>query len=240
MRVFVAGAAGAIGRRLLPLLLAQGHDVAGTTRSMQKAARLQHRGVNAIILDAFDRKAMMDVIARVRRDVVVHQLTDLPQRFDPAERSAALARNARLRREGTFNLMAAVQSAGVRRVVAQSIAFAYAPGPEPHRESDPLDVGAAGDQGLIAEGAARLEALVTGAPGVDGVVLRYGFFYGPGTWNETASGRAPVHVDAAAQAAVLALRKGAPGIYNIAEEDGAVSIDKARRELGWEPDFRLS
>jgi nucleoside-diphosphate-sugar epimerase len=104
----------------------------------------------------------------------------------------------------------------------------------------PLDVGAAGDQGLTAEGAARLEALVTGAPRVDGVVLRYGFFYGPGTWNETASGRAPVHVDAAAQAAVLALRKGAPGIYNIAEEDGAVSIDKARRELGWEPNFRLS
>jgi nucleoside-diphosphate-sugar epimerase len=240
MKVFVAGAAGAIGRRLLPLLLAQGHEVAGTTRSLEKAARLQSRGVTAIILDAFDRQAVIDGVARVRPDVIVHQLTDLPQRLDPAELSAAVARNARLRREGTFNLMAAAHAAGVGRVVAQSIAFAYAPGPEPHGETDPLNIAAAGDQQVTAEGVSRLEELVSRTPGIDGVVLRYGRLYGPGTWSETAAGRAPLHVDAAAQAAVLALRKGAPGIYNIAEDDGAVSIDKARRELGWEPDFRLS
>jgi nucleoside-diphosphate-sugar epimerase len=124
-------------------------------------------------------------------------------------------------------------------LVAQSIAFAYAPGREPHAESDPL-VSPHGDapSAMTARGVRALEDAVLNARGIEGIVLRYGRLYGPGTWN-TPNARAPLHVDAAAQAAVVALTRGAPGVYNIAEDDGAVAIEKARRELGFDPAFRL-
>jgi nucleoside-diphosphate-sugar epimerase len=132
------------------------------------------------------------------------------------------------------------RAAGVRRLIAQSIAFAYAEGAEPHRESDPL-ASAEGDSlgAISARGVRALEHAVLNAPGIDGIVLRYGRLYGRGTWSETASARAPLHVEAAAHAALLALTRGAPGIYNIAEDDGAVTVDKARRELGFDSTFRL-
>jgi nucleoside-diphosphate-sugar epimerase len=240
MRIFLAGASGAIGRRLVPLLIAAGHDVTGTTRSADRAQALRSRGINAVVVDVFDAPALRDAVLRTRPEIVIHQLTDLPQVFDPALLSEALTRNSRLRVEGTPSLIVAAQAAGARRVIAQSIAFAYADVPEPHVESDPLASGEGGEPSAITpRGVRALEAAVLGARGLEGVVLRYGRLYGPGTWNAP-NARAPLHVDAAAQAAVLALTRGAPGIYNITEDDGAVSIEKARRELLFDPAFRSS
>lgn len=238
MRIFLAGATGAIGRRLVPLLVGAGHEVSGSTRSAEKAAELRAAGVKPYVFDAFDADAVQAALFDARPEVLIHQLTDLPQQFDPAKLAEALMRNARLRIDGTRNLIGAARAAGVRRVIAQSIAFIYAPGPEPHRESDPLDPGE-GPARLSAEGVATLERLTTATPGIEGVVLRYGRLYGPGTWAPAPSGRTYVHVDAAGHAALLAISLGDPGIYNIADDDGSVSIAKARQELGWNPKFRL-
>ena len=240
MRIFLAGATGAIGRRLTPLLVAAGHQVTGTTRSADKAAALKAQGAQAVVVDVFDRQALRDAVVAARAEVVIHQLTDLPQVLDPARRGEALVRNAKLRIDGTANLVAAAQAAGARRLISQSIAFIYAEGPEPHAESDPL-APADGDDlnALTARGVRALEGATLDTPGIGGIVLRYGRLYGPGTWFAQASGRGPLHVDAAAQAASLAVTRGDPGIYNIAEDDGAVTTDKARRDLGFDPAFRL-
>jgi nucleoside-diphosphate-sugar epimerase len=239
VRIFLAGASGAIGRRLTPLLLAAGHEVTGTTRSAGKAEQLKARGVEPLVVDVFDAGALRNAVVAARPETVIHQLTDLPQVLDPASLRDALARNSRLRIEGTANLVAAARAAGARRLIAQSIAFAYADGPEPHAETDML-VSGEGDQpsAVTGRGVRALEQAVLNAPGIDGIVLRYGRLYGPGTWN-TPNPRAPLHVDAAAQAALLALTQGGAGIYNIAEDDGAVLIEKARNELGFDPAFRL-
>jgi len=239
MRIFLAGAGGAIGRRLAPLLLAAGHIVTGTTRSTGKAAELSARGIEAVVVDVFDGEALRAAVIAARPDVVIHQLTDLPQVFDPARLREALARNSRLRIEGTANLIVAARAARSRRLIAQSIAFAYADGPEPHAEGDPLASGEGEEPGAVtARGVRALEHVVLHAAGIEGIVLRYGRLYGPGTWN-SANARAPLHVDAAAHAALLAVSRGAPGIYNIAEDDGAVAIGKARNELGFDPAFRV-
>jgi nucleoside-diphosphate-sugar epimerase len=239
VRIFLAGASGAVGRRLTPLLLAAGHDVTGTTRSTGKAGQLKAQGVEPVVVDVFNAGALRDGVVAARPDVVIHQLTDLPQVNDPASLREALARNSRLRIEGTANLVAAARAAGARRLIAQSVAFAYADGPEPHAETDVLVSGESDHPSAVTgRGVRALEGAVLNAPGIDGIVLRYGRLYGPGTWN-TPNARAPLHVDAAAQAALLALTRGAPGIYNIAEDDGAVLIEKARDELGFHPAFRL-
>jgi nucleoside-diphosphate-sugar epimerase len=241
MRIFLAGASGVIGRRLVPLLLTAGHSVVGTTRSAEKAAELKARGVEPVVVDVFDADALLDMVVWARPDAVIHQLTDLPQVLDPTRLGDWLERNSRLRIDGTANLVAATQAAGTRRLIAQSIAFAYAEGPEPHRESDPL-APAEGDTvaAISARGVRALEDAVATAAGIDGIVLRYGRLYGPGTWSAAANGRAPLHVDAAARAALLAVTRGSPGIYNIAEDDGAVAVDKARKEFGFDPGFRLA
>jgi nucleoside-diphosphate-sugar epimerase len=240
MNVFLAGAAGAIGRRLVPLLLGAGHRVIGTTRSGETAVELKARGVVPVVVDVFDGAALRDAVAEAQPEVVIHQLTDLPKVLDANRGGAALERNSRLRIVGTPNLIAAARAGGARRLVAQSIAFAYAPGPEPHAETDPL-APAEGDQpsASTARGVRALEQAVLEAEGMEGIVLRYGRLYGPGTWHPEPSGRGPLHVDAAAHAALLALSRGEAGVYNIAEPDGAVTIDKARRHLGFEPSFRL-
>jgi nucleoside-diphosphate-sugar epimerase len=239
MRIFLAGASGVIGRRLIPLLLAEGYVVTGTTRSAEKAAELKASGVAPAIVDVFDGRAVYDAVIAAQPEAIIHQLTDLPDVIDPARLGEVLARNSRLRIDGTANLVAAARSAGVRRLIAQSIAFAYADGPEPHAETDPLNAAEGETPGAItARGVRALEEAVLNAPPIEGIVLRYGRLYGPGTWN-TPNARAPLHVDAAAHAALLALRRGAPGIYNIAEDDGAVSIEKARNQLGFDPALRL-
>jgi len=238
MRVLVAGASGVIGRRLVRLLAAAGHVMTGTTRSPERAAAIRAAGANAIVVNVFDAQRLGDAIDAARPVVIVHQLTDLPDHLDPTRVSDTLARNARVRTEGTRNLVAAAVRAGARRLIAQSIAWAYAPGPEPHREEDALDTGAEGIRRVTVLGVAELERLVTSVPGLDGLVLRYGQLYGPGTWNAGPSGNAPVHVDAAARAAALAVARGEPGAYNIVEDGGAASNAKARVRLGWDPALR--
>ena len=235
--LFLAGAAGAIGRQLAPLLVADGWRVVGTTRSDAKASVLRHMGVEPVVVDVFDAGALSNAVAQVRPGIVVHQLTDLPPGLDPAKMAEATTRNARLRDEGTRNLVSAAVKAGARRLIAQSIAFAYADGAAPHREDDPLNIDAEGARGVSARGVASLERQVLEAP-LEGFVLRYGRLYGPGTGFDTASGPGPVHVGAAARAAQLAVTRGAPGIYNIAEDDGAVSSEKAKRLLGWDASWR--
>src|SRR6266446_2361682 len=140
MRVFLAGAAGAIGRRLVPLLLRAGHEVTGMTRSAETASELARAGVVPAVLDVFDAQAVTAAVGAAKPAVVIHQLTDLPRQFDQALVVASYAKNARIRTEGTRNLIAAAQAASARRFIVQSIAFAYAPGGEPHPESDPFNL----------------------------------------------------------------------------------------------------
>jgi nucleoside-diphosphate-sugar epimerase len=232
--IFLAGATGVIGRRLVPLLIGAGHTVTGSTRSPAKAESLRALGVRPAPVDAYDAPALIDAVKAAAPDVVIHQLTDLALLHAPGRRDEALARNARLRREVTPNLVAAALMAGARRVIAQSIAFVYAQGPEPHGEDDPLDLA-----GEFGRAVAALELEVTSTPGLEGVVLRYGLFYGPGTGADGPQMHTAVHVDAAAHAALLAVERGAPGIYNIADDTGAVAIGKARAALGFDPDYRL-
>jgi len=240
MKVFLAGASGVIGRRLCLLLRKAGHDVVGTTRSETNAAALRTLGVTPAILDVYDAKAVLKAMAAAQPDVVVHQLTDLPDAIDPQKLPAMRAANARLRREGTRNLINACEVLKVMRVIAQSIAWIYAAGMKPYREGDALDLKGQGIDRETMDGVITLEDAVTKTPGIDGLVLRYGRLYGPGTWTERPQGTAPLHVDAAAQAALLALTRGKPGIYNVVEEDGEISAEKARRELGFDPAFRIA
>jgi len=238
MNVFLAGATGVIGRPLIGLLRGAGHSVTGTTRSAAKIAGIEALGAKGVAIDAFDAQGLTRAVIAARPDVVIHQLTDLPDVSDPSKMITVRENNSRLRIEGTRNLMAAAKAAGVRRAVAQSIAFVYSPGPKPHREDDPLESGEANR--VTIEGVKVLEDAVLNTPGIDGIVLRYGRLYGPGTWFDKPGGPGPLTCGAAAQAALLAMTRGAPGIYNIAEDDGTFSVEKARRELGFDPAFRLA
>lgn len=228
-KILVAGASGVIGRRLCRLLVEDGWRVTGTTRSSEKATGLHAIGVEPIVVDVFDERALHSVVTKARPNVVVHQLTDLPAGLDPAKMAEGRVRNARIRDIGTRNLIAAAMACGVNRMVVQSIAFAYGPGPLPYREDSPLS----------AASVASFEQQVLDAALV-GIVLRYGKLYGPGTGFDNPPGDGPVHLDAAADAARLAVTRGESGIYNVTEEDGAVSSQKAIRELGWNPGFRIS
>jgi nucleoside-diphosphate-sugar epimerase len=238
MKIFLAGATGAIGRRLVPMLLSAGHVVTGTTRSTEKAEGLRAAGAEPVVVDVFDAPALSAAVLRARPDIVIHQLTDLPRGLAPGQMTEGTQRNARMRSQGTQNLVAAALGAGVHRLIAQSIAWMYAPGQEPHSEDDPLDVDASGTRAITVAGVAMLERLTTSSPPIDGVVLRYGHLYGPGTGASSAEAPA-LHVDAAAAAAALALEKARSGIYNIAEPSQYLSVEKARRELGFDPGARL-
>jgi nucleoside-diphosphate-sugar epimerase len=237
VRIFLAGASGAIGRRLTPLLREAGHDVTGMTRTPATARELEAAGLHPVVVDVFDAAALKRIVLEARPEVVIHQLTDLPRILDETQLAASYPRNARIRTEGTRNLVAAAQAASARRFIVQSIAFGYAPGAEPHAETDPLNL-ADGPRVVTVRGAADMEEQAL-ASGMEAIVLRYGLLYGPGTWSEGPSPRPPLHVDAAAHAALLAVTHGKSGIYNIADNDGTVSIEKARRELGFDPAFRL-
>jgi nucleoside-diphosphate-sugar epimerase len=238
MKIFLAGATGAIGRRLTPLLVAAGHHVTGMTRNPASADALEKAGISTALVDVFDADALKTAMVDAAPEVVMHQLTDLPRVLENENQlAAAYPRNARIRLHGTRNLIAAAQAAAARRFIVQSVAFGYAPGREPHSEDDPLDV-KGGPRAVTIGAAADMERQVL-TSGMPGIVLRYGFFYGPGTWHEGPTRRPAVHIDVAAHAAVLAVTRGHTGTYNIVEEDGTVSIAKARSELGFDPTFRV-
>jgi nucleoside-diphosphate-sugar epimerase len=238
-RIFLAGAAGVIGRRLTPLLVAHGHSVWGATRSLYKSEFLRKLGALPVVVDVFDAEALATAVLEAKLEIVIHQLTDLAAVHDPAERSSALARNARIRDEGTRNLVAAACKAGARRLIAQSIAWAHAPGPRPHGEDHPLDLNADGDLAVSVRGVESLERQILAASLMDGVVRRYGRLYGPGSGANTPPSPPAVHVDAAAFAALLAIDHGEPGVFNIADLNVEVSTVKARAALGWRADFRM-
>jgi nucleoside-diphosphate-sugar epimerase len=238
-KIFVAGATGVIGSALVPLLRDAGHTVAGTTRTADGKNRLEALGIDAVVVDVFDGKALAEAMTACMPDVVIHQLTDLSAGIDPAKQEEALRRNARIRREGTANLVEAARAASVRRLIGQSIAWAYAAKATPWLETDPLDIHATGPRAIsVCEGVVPLERAILEQNDFEGVVLRYGQLYGPRTWSTQPNGASSVHVDAAAYAALLAVDHGRPGVYNIAEPGGAVSIERARAEFGWHADFR--
>jgi nucleoside-diphosphate-sugar epimerase len=239
-RIFLAGASGAIGQPLSRMLMAAGHSVVGTTRSPQKAEQLRALGVEPVIVDVFDAAALSLAVEAAKPEVVIHQLTDLPRGLDAAQMAKGGERNARIRREGTENLVKAALAAGARRFIAQSISWLYASGPKPHAEDDLLDLAAIGPRAISVAGVAALERLTLRSPPLEGLILRYGHLYGAGTGEDVAKTRDCVHVDAAAHAALLAIDHGASGIYNVAEPNEECATDKAQRELGWRPDFRLS
>ena len=239
MRVFLAGASGVLGRRLLPLLIGAGHDVTGMARSPGGAEAVRTSKARPVVCDALDAAKVREVVVEARPDVVIHQVTNIPKALDPRKVKTQFEMNDRLRREGTRNLVDAAIAAGARRIVAQSIAFAYAPGADHLRvEEDPIVDPPEPMRRTIA--AVRdLEAAVTQTPGIDGTVLRYGFFYGPGSsyapdghtaglvrkrrFPIVGDGRGTwsfIHVDDAALATAAAI-DAPPGTYNVVDDDPA-------------------
>ncbi|CAG4904339.1 NAD-dependent epimerase/dehydratase family protein [Paraburkholderia saeva] len=238
-KVFVAGAAGAIGAALVPLLIAAGYTVFGSTRRAERAKQLEDAGVTPVVVDVFDAVALRAALLRIEPHSVIHQLTDLPFGLDPARMAQAVTANARIRDEGTRNLVAAAISAGSERMIAQSIAWAYRPAATPYDENCPLDIDAQGPRGTSVRGVAALERHVLETAPLTGTVLRYGQIYGPGTGADAPAGTSPLHVEAAAYAALLALQRGKAGVYNIAQDGAEVTSEKAKRELDWSADVRL-
>ena len=237
MRVLVAGATGAIGRRLVPQLLERGHEVVATTRSPEKTATLEAMGAEPVVLDVLDGAAVGEAVARVCPKVIVHEATALGgtpnlRRFD-----RWFATTNRLRTEGTDHLIAAARAAGVNRLVAQSFTgWTNAREGSPIKsEDDPLDHDPLPAQRRSIAAIARLERAVVEAP-LEGLALRYGVFYGPGASDDLVElvrrRRLPIigggdgvwswtHVDDAAAATVIAVERGASGVYNVVDDDPA-------------------
>ena len=198
----------------------------------ERAASLERSGVRAAVIDAYDADAVQSAMADARPDAVIHQLTDLRLGFGPEE----LAKNSRLREIGTRNLVDAAVATGAHRIVAQSGAWLYAAGPLPHDETHPLRIPTPAPEDVSLRAIIELERLVTQTPDLEGLVLRYGFFYGPGTaWEAATAPRPSVSVQAAARATLLAVDHGPPGIYNVVDDDDAISNRRARELLGWRP-----
>ena len=236
--VFVAGGNGALGRPLLPLLVVNGHTVVASTRKAESASAIEAAGAQATLVDVFDADAFTAEVARLRPEVVVHLVTDLAGPGGESLTDEQLARTAHVREVGTQNLIAGAVVAGTRRIVAASICWLYTSGSEPHDEDDSIEpVGGAPTP--VRRGVISLERQVLTDQRFDGLVLRFGRLYGPGTWSESVDTPPTVHVDDAALALASAVERGTPGAYNLAEDGGPVRIDKARRELSWEPQPRL-
>jgi nucleoside-diphosphate-sugar epimerase len=239
MRVFLAGAGGVIGRRLVPARVDAGHEVTGTTRRPERVEAIRAQGAEPVLADVYDADAFTAAVVAARPEVVVHELTDIPTTIDPKRYAEQMAGNNRIRTEGTRNVVAAARDAGARRLVAQSIAFAYRPeGGDTRDEEDPLYMEAPDPLGPTIHALAELESRVLEAGSPEGVVLRYGYFYGPGTVYASDGPTAVrvrrhrfpvvgagngvfsfVHVDDAAAATVLALDRGGPGVYNIVDDE---------------------
>jgi nucleoside-diphosphate-sugar epimerase len=262
MRIFVAGATGAIGKPLVQRLLAEGHQVTGATRSEAGAATLKELGAEATIMDANDSESVRSGIATARPDVVVHQLTALPKDATPSALKKAFSLTAKLRRETVPVFVEAARAAGARRFIAQSIAFVTRPEGEPILdETAPLWLDGPAEFRETLEAVRILEDATVDTPGIEGVVLRYGFYYGAGTWYapDGTIGRmlrkrmypligdghglsSFVHIDDAADATALALDHGVPGIYNITDDEPAAQNDwlpEMARLVGAKPPFRI-
>lgn len=237
--VFVAGASGVIGLPLCKMLIEAGYIVYGTTRSAEKAKTLEAIGVKPVVVDVFNAAALSQAMQAAKPDIVQHQLTDLPDGLKAEEMAAALVRNARIRDEGTRNLVQAAQQAGVKKLVAQSIGFVYAPSENAHTEESPLlDFGEPA-YGETAKAVHSLEQQVLNR-GMDGVVLRNGWLYGANSGIEQPVDFVPpLHVHAAAFAAFLAI--DAPqGIYNVSDSDPRLDCTKFRAACPkWSADFRF-
>jgi nucleoside-diphosphate-sugar epimerase len=183
MRIFVAGATGALGRRLVPTLVSAGHEVVGTTRSADKAATLAENGAEPVVLDALDRDAVVNAVTKAKPDVVVHELSDLARLGNPRKFAEDFAQTNRLRTRGLDYLLAAARTAGAHQFVAQS----YAGWPNERTggrvktEDDPLDPNPPAPARETLDAIRYLESVVTQASDLEGIVLRYGTFYGPGT-----------------------------------------------------------
>lgn len=241
MRVFLAGATGAIGRPLVARLLDAGHEVVGTTRSAESAAALRERGAEAVVLDAFDAEAVRAAVLAAEPEVLIHQLTALPAAIDPRHYAKALEATSRLRALTPPAFLAAAREAGTRRAIFQSVSFLVGPeGPAVVDESAPPFANPPKQMRGAAEATQAMERMALEAGTPEGVVLRYGFFYGPGTSiapdgaivGEVRRRRFPVigagtgtwsfvHVDDAAAATVRALDRGAPGTFNVTDDDPA-------------------
>ena len=182
MKIFIAGGTGAIGRPLIAQLLAKGHAVAVLTRSPEKARSLANQGVEPALADVFDADAVKAVVKRAQPDVVIEQLTALPKTYTRESMNAAAPFNRRIRLEGGANVLAAAQAAGVRRYLRQSVAFYAVPGPGLADEETPLAIDASPAVAADARVLTEIEHRLLESPNIEGIVLRYGFFYGPGTW----------------------------------------------------------
>ncbi|WP_439852285.1 NAD-dependent epimerase/dehydratase family protein [Pseudomonas syringae] len=234
-KVFVAGASGVIGRALLKLLVAADYSVYCATRRAERVKDIEATGATAVVVDVYDAERLNEELVRIQPWAVIHQLTDLPRGLSPELMAKAVENNARIRTEGTRNLVAAARAAGATRLIAQSIAWAYRSGDTPYLETCPLDVEAQGSRGISVGGVAALEKQVLSEPTLNGTVLRYGQLYGPDTGTDEPTGTSPVHVEAAARAALLALQTEQSGIFNITQDSPTVSNEKAKRILGWSP-----
>jgi nucleoside-diphosphate-sugar epimerase len=244
MKIFLAGATGALGRQLIPRLVERGHEVTGMTRSESKRQLVQELGGRPVVADALDPEAVADAVARAEPEVIVHQLTAIPHALDMRHFARDFAQTNRLRIEGTDHLLAAGRAVGVRRFVAQSYApavFARVGGPV-KAEQDPVDASPPNEVRTTLEAIIHLERAVTGATWTEGVVLRYGGFYGPGTSisfgpegtmveairkrklplvGDAGGVWSFIHIEDAAEATVHAIEGRGRGVYNVVDDEPA-------------------
>jgi nucleoside-diphosphate-sugar epimerase len=265
MKVFVAGATGVIGRQLVPRLVARGHEVVGTTRSASKQELVRSLGARPVVADALDPDAVAQAVSCAEPEVVVHQLTALSGEFDMRHIDRFFETTNRLRTEGTDHLLAAARAVGARRFVAQSYAGwpAARTGAPVKGEDAPFDPDPPKQLRGMLDAIRHLEDAVTGAEWLEGVVLRYGGLYGPGTTlsaDPAASHSVAIrkrqfpvvgegggiwsfiHVDDAAAATAIAVERGRRGIYNVVDDEPAparVWMSELARVLGAKPPRRV-
>jgi nucleoside-diphosphate-sugar epimerase len=263
MKVFVAGASGALGKQLVPKLVTAGHDVVGMARRPESAELVRELGAEPVIADALDAEEVGSTVADARPEVIVHQLTAIPDSLNMRHFDREFAATNRLRTEGTDNLLAAGRAIGVRRFVAQSFAawpYAREGGPV-KTEEDPLDQNPIEAVRSTTDAIRYLERAVVGAEWTEGIALRYGGFYGPGTGLSADSEMAGlilkrrlpivgngagvwsfIHIEDAADATLAAIERGGRGIYNIADDEPARAAEwlpAVSRSLGLKPPRRI-
>lgn len=259
MKIFLAGATGALGRRLVPRLVSNGYQIVGMTRSAEKAESLRSVGVEPVVADGLDRDAVLQAVTRAKPEVVIHQMTSLTGVMSFKKLDEKFVTTNRLRTTGTDILLEAARAAGARRFIAQSYAgwpYERTGGPA-KTEEEPFDPNPPAAMSRTLEAIRYLESAVLGASGLEGIVLRYGSFYGPGTYvaeggmivdlvrkrklpiiGNGAGVWSFIHLDDAASATLSAVERGAPGLYNIADDEPApvaVWLPELAQILGAKP-----